>query len=83
MVEDDWSMTHELNDTHTGCGGVVVDCAKLNVREAPQLDAEVVCTINRETEVMIYEQESTDEFYKVCLASGIEGFCMKKFICLR
>lgn len=30
------------------------------------------------TMLVIYENESTEEFYKVYTASGIEGFCMKK-----
>jgi hypothetical protein len=32
---------------------------------------------------MIDEKESTEEFYKVCTAAGIEGFCMKKFIAIQ
>lgn len=60
--------------------GVVSNCKKLNVREEPSLDANIVCEINSKTELMIDESESTDEFYKVFTASGLEGFCMKKFI---
>lgn len=60
--------------------GVVVDCEKLNVREEANAEADVVCTIPVGTEVMINEEESTDEFYKICTGAGVEGFCMKKFI---
>lgn len=60
--------------------GIVVDCVKLNVRKAPAADAAIICTIPRETEVVISEEESTEEFYKVYTASGIEGFCMKQYI---
>lgn len=60
--------------------GVVVDCIKLNVREAPNTQAEIVCVINASTNLVIDEVESTEEFYKVCTESGAEGFCMKKFI---
>lgn len=60
--------------------GVVANCNKLNVREKPNLNAAIVCEINSKTELVIDEGESTDEFYKVFTASGIEGFCMKKFI---
>lgn len=60
--------------------GVVADCTKLNVRESPSMDADVVCEISKHTEVMISDSESTDDFYKICTDSGIEGFCMKKFI---
>lgn len=60
--------------------GVVVDCTKLNVRVAPYLDADVECVIPVSSEVTINEAESVEEFYKVCTAAGIEGFCMKKYI---
>ena len=60
--------------------GVVVDCDRLNVREAPRKDAAVVCTIPLGTEVTVDKSESARGFYKVCLVSGIEGFCAKQFI---
>jgi len=63
--------------------GIVANCKKLNVREKPTVEAPVVCEIVCQTEVMIDEKESTEEFYKICTAAGIEGFCMKKFIAIR
>lgn len=60
--------------------GVVVDCTKLNVRQEPNKEAEVVCEIPVDSELTIYEDESTEDFYKVCTAAGAEGFCMRKFI---
>lgn len=60
--------------------GLVSNCNKLNVREKPTVEAPVVCEIVCRAELMIDESESTDEFYKVFTASGLEGFCMKKFI---
>lgn len=60
--------------------GVVVDCLKLNVREAPNAKAGVVCVIDASMNLEIDEAESTDDFYAVYTASGAEGYCMKKFI---
>lgn len=60
--------------------GIVHQCQTLNVREEPDKDADIVCSIQCLTEVMVDENESTDEFYKICTASGIEGYCMKKYI---
>lgn len=60
--------------------GVVVDCLKLNVREAPNANADVVCIINASTKFVVDEAESTDDFYAVCTESGAEGYCMKKFV---
>lgn len=60
--------------------GVIHNCAKLNVRKAPSADAEIVCVLNEGTEVRVYEDQSTDEWYNVTHASGVEGFCMKQYI---
>lgn len=57
-----------------------VGCEKLNVRSDATIDSEPVGVINRDSKVFIYEDESTEEFYKVCTATGLEGYCMKKFI---
>lgn len=58
----------------------IVNCEKLNVRSDATIDSEPVGVINRDSKVFIYEDESTEEFYKVCTATGLEGYCMKKFI---
>ena len=63
--------------------GFVTNCKKLNVREKPRTDATIICEVDYQTELVINEKESTEEFYKVCTAAGIEGFCMKKFIAIQ
>lgn len=63
--------------------GIVVDCFNLNVRTGPRKDFDVICEIPSESEVEIDESESFEDFYKICTASGVEGFCMKKFIEVR
>ena len=60
--------------------GTVVNCGKLNVREAPTVSSAVVCEIPVNSEVAIDTDNSTDEFYKVCTEHGFEGYCMKKYI---
>lgn len=60
--------------------GTVVNCSMVNVRKEPKKDAEVVATIKRNSTVVIDQEASSNDFYKVCTASGIEGFCMKEFI---
>lgn len=62
--------------------GIVADCRKLNVRKAPAANAPIVCTIPVDTEVEILVEESTDEFYYVYTASGVEGFCMRDYIAI-
>ena len=60
--------------------GVVTDCVRLNVREAPNIESNVVCEIDCSSDMIVYEEESTEDFYKVCTATGVEGYCMKKYI---
>lgn len=64
--------------------GIVTNCLKLNLREKPMPDPNnVIMVISALTEVAIDLDESTDDYYKVCTATGIEGFCMRKFIAIR
>ena len=63
--------------------GIVIDCKNLNIREQPDGDAEILGKIPAVSEVLIDESDSTSEFYKVCAASGLEGFCMKKYIAVQ
>ena len=63
--------------------GKVTGCSKLNVRQDPNLQADILCCLEVNTEVEIDEGKSTNEFYAICTPSGREGFCMKKFIEVR
>lgn len=60
--------------------GRVFGCSRLNVRRAPKPRAEVICEIDCDSEVEIDEENSTVDFYKICTASGIEGYCVKTYI---
>lgn len=60
--------------------GVVANCVALNVRQKPNLNAKVVCIINKDTVITIDKKASNKEWFKVTLDNGVEGFCMKKFI---
>lgn len=60
--------------------GHVTGCAKLNVRSDASLFADVVCTLDVMSEIMIDVNKSTKDWLYVCTATGIEGYCMKKFV---
>jgi uncharacterized protein YgiM (DUF1202 family) len=62
---------------------IVVGCAKLNVREEPSPRATVVAIIDASNEVVINEDESFGNYYKVLTASGIEGYCIKDYLELK
>lgn len=63
--------------------GVVTDCLRLNIREEPTKDSAVVTILTCLDELKIDLDNSTDDWYAVCTASGVGGFCMKKFVAVR
>lgn len=63
--------------------GYVDKCEKLNVRKSPTKHADAVCVIPAKTEVMIDTDKSTNDWYSVRTAAGVEGFCMKNFITIK
>ena len=85
LLKDDYQIEeHEESQNFEDVKiGFVTNCKKLNVREKPRTDATIICEVDYQTELVINEKESTEEFYKVCTAAGIEGFCMKKFIAIQ
>ena len=60
--------------------GVVANCSKLNVRATPDATADVVCVIDVNSEVEIDVEKTTADWVSVCTTTGIEGYCMRKFI---
>lgn len=60
--------------------GVVCNCAKLNVREKPAAGSRVVSIIDAGSELSVVTDESFGNFYKICTASGVEGYCVKDYV---
>ena len=77
-------VTEPVEDTEsveaTNPVGVVVGCEKLNVRKEPSINSDVVFQFPCNMEVEIFIDKSTEDWFYVCNAAGIEGFCMKKYI---
>ena len=63
--------------------GVVVGCGKLNVRKQMSTTADILCELPVKSEVQVFADENNDEWYHVITASGIEGYCMKKYITVK
>lgn len=63
--------------------GMVIDCVKLNIRERPRKSADVTCVVVTGTELEIDMSQSTAEWYSVCTATGVKGYCMKSFISVK
>jgi hypothetical protein len=60
--------------------GVVVGCAKLNIRKAPKATAEIVGTLTAGTTVIIHDE--IGDFYKIG-NPDLGEYCMKKFISVK
>ena len=60
--------------------GTVFGCSKLNVRATPDLFAEVVCIVSAGDEVIIDPDKSYNDWLCVCTATGIDGYCMRKYV---
>lgn len=60
--------------------GLVGNCARLNVREEPNIMANVVVVLEAGSEVQLASEESINDFYKVTTADGREGYCMCDYI---
>ena len=70
----------DITSINTTDFGEVTDCLKLNVRSCPSNTSEIVAVIPVKTTVLVDIFNSIEDWYKVYLVEGIEGFCMKKYI---
>ena len=65
---------------------IVVNCVKLNVREKPSRDSKILCVLDKDTELTVAIENSTEDFYKVYCSSNdvlFEGYCIKTFIAIK
>lgn len=60
--------------------GMVVNCAKLNVRENATVDSGIVCVLDAMSEIEIDVNKSTENWFYIYCATGAEGYCMKQYI---
>lgn len=63
--------------------GIVDNCFRLNIREKPSVDAEILTALEAGSEVRLMNDEIENGFYKVCTASGLEGYCMREYIAIK
>lgn len=82
-IAEDIQTEETENSNEVGMIGVVTDCLRLNIRSEPSKEARIITVATCLDELMVYPEMSTDDWYAVCTAAGIEGFCMKKFVAIR
>lgn len=57
----------------------VVTYIRLNVRQRPSFDSDVITVIEENQKVQIISSKSNSDFYKV-IVNGVEGYCAKDFV---
>lgn len=60
--------------------GNVTNCIKLNVRKEPNIKAAIVCEVALNTLLAIDPDKSNNEWLSVTTDTGINGFCMAKYV---
>lgn len=63
--------------------GIVSNTPKLRVRKEPNVDSEILCLLDKDTEVNIDLENSAEFFYKIVTPAGLEGYCMKEYITIK
>lgn len=71
---------NETENITEKANGVVCGCETLFVRSEANKESSPVTIIENGTKVEIDLDHSTEDFYKVIIEPGTEGYCMKKFI---
>lgn len=84
----------ELNDSYTateplindGKGpdtGVVTGCLSLNIRQQASISSAKLAEVYALDELLIEQDKSTNDFYKVTTSAGISGFASKQYVTLK
>lgn len=61
--------------------GIVTNCKQLNVRREAQKRADnVLCIISAGDVLEIDKDRSTNAWFYVTTADGVDGYCMKEFV---
>lgn len=70
----------EIKKSKKPLRGITTKEFLLNVRKEPNIESEVIHSLTYSSGVMIDEENSTDEWYKIRVKNGVEGYCMKQYI---
>ena len=62
--------------------GIVEGCVKLNIREADESKAKIVCVVPKGIELTVNLTKSNPDWLNVVTPDGKSGFCMAKYVSL-
>ena len=80
QIEEPQIAEEEVSEPKKQMIGTVMDCSSLNIRSKSSTNSEIIATVKAGTKLLINEDESVSDWYKVCTEAGIEGFCMRKYV---
>lgn len=80
QIEEPQITEEEVKESKKLMIGTVMDCSSLNIRAKSNINSEIIATVKAGTELLIDKDESVNDWYKVYTETGIEGFCMKKYV---
>lgn len=58
----------------------VVDCVRLNIRETPDTQANILTTVNAGVEIVVDDTSLDKNWCSVKLPNGLKGYAMRKFL---
>ena len=58
----------------------VVDCVRLNIRETPDTQANILTTVNAGVEIAVDDASSDKNWCSVKVPNGLKGYAMRKFL---
>lgn len=73
VISDEAIMPETVN-------GIITNCVKLNIREKADINSKVLCVIPEGSEVTVHSGTLPNEWFSIITDSGIEGFCMSKYV---
>lgn len=79
-VEEEIASVPEELEVPATMTGRVINCGKLNIRMNADPTSKVLCTVDVGSELTVYSETLPDEWFKVTTKSGVEGYCMSKYI---
>lgn len=82
---EDTNVENEANnEVNTISKGIVTGCKALYVREKAFKESEQLAILKENEEVsIVYRDTESEDFYEVLTTSGIQGYCMKKYISIK
>ena len=73
-------VVEESKNSHESLVGYVTGCEKLNIRKDPYIKSDIVCVVSEKDVLLVDQNKSTNEWYRVYTETGFDGYCMKRYV---